>query len=298
MVMVQSIESAAYDGMPRSAIATGFVDYIISPEKMPEQLVSYVNQFYGRKITKPDIFVTDQTANSLKKIIILIRTQIGVDFSHYKQSTLIRRIERRMSLHQIKSLSDYVRYLQENQSEIQILYKEFLIGVTSFFRDPASFGVLKEKLVPEILKNKSHDQPVRVWVPACSTGEEAYSIAIVLKEYMDEVKNSLHVQIFATDLDQDAVETGRLGVEAVSLYAQNKDKIKIILMDMMMPVMDGEASIRAIRKINPEVKVIVFSGVAEKDKLKDVADNTNAFLPKPYNTDKLLKTIDEFINEK
>ncbi len=212
MVMVQSMESAAYDGMPRSAIATGLVDYILPPEKMPEQLVSYVNQFYAKKITKPEIILTEQIVNYLKKIIILIRNQTGVDFSQYKQSTLIRRIERRMSLHQIKNISDYVRYLQENQPEIQILHKEFLIGVTSFFRDSASFGVLKEKILPEILKDKTHDQPVRIWVPACSTGEEAYSVAIVIKEYMDEVKSNFQAQIFATDIDRDAVETGRLGV--------------------------------------------------------------------------------------
>jgi two-component system CheB/CheR fusion protein len=212
MVMVQSMESATYDGMPRSAIATGLVDYILSPEKMPEQLVSYAKQFYAKKPIKPERIVTEQTANYLKKIIILIRNQTGIDFSTYKQSTLIRRIERRMSLHQIKNISDYVRYLQENLPEIQILQKEFLIGVTSFFRDPAAFEVLKEKIVPEILKNKSQDQPVRVWVPACSTGEEAYSIAIVLKEYMDEIKSNLQVQIFATDVDRDAIETGRSGI--------------------------------------------------------------------------------------
>ncbi|MGB8217233.1 MAG: chemotaxis protein CheB [Candidatus Methanoperedens sp.] len=212
MVMVESLESAAYDGMPGSAIATGLVDYILSPEKMPEQMVSYVNQFYATKITKPEIIVTEQTANYLKKIIIFVRNQTGIDFSAYKQNTLIRRIERRMSLHQIGNISEYLRYLQENQPEIQILQREFLIGVTSFFRDPATFEVLKEKILPEILKNKRHDQPVRVWVPACSTGEEAYSIAIVLKEYMDDVKSNIHVQIFATDADRDAVETGRLGV--------------------------------------------------------------------------------------
>jgi two-component system CheB/CheR fusion protein len=212
MVMVQSMESAAYDGMPRSAIATGLVDHILSPEKMPERLVSYVKQFYTKKIVKPERIVTEQIANSLQKIIILIRTRTGIDFSSYKQSTLIRRIERRMSLHQIENISDYVRYIQENQPEIQILHKKFLIGVTSFFRDPAAFEVLKEKVLPEILKNKSQDQPVRVWVPACSTGEEAYSIAILLKEYMDEVKNNFQVQIFATDVDREAVETGRSGV--------------------------------------------------------------------------------------
>ncbi len=209
MVMVQSMESAAYDGMPRSAIATGLVDYILSPEKMPEQLINYVNQFYIKIITKP---ANEQIVNYLRKIIILIRTQTDVDFSAYKQSTLIRRIERRMSLHQIENISDYVRYLQENQSEIHILYKEFLIRVTSFFRDAAAFEVLKENVVPEILKNKSPDQNVRIWVPACSTGEEAYSIAIIFKEYMDKVKYHTQIQIFATDVDKDAVETGRLGI--------------------------------------------------------------------------------------
>ncbi len=155
MVMVQNIESAAYDGMPRSAIATGLVDYTLSPEKMPEQLVRYVNQFYVRKIAKPEIIVTEQITNYLKKIIILIRTQTGIDFSQYKQSTLIRRIERRMSIHQIENISDYVRYLQENKPESQILYKKFLIGVTSFFRDPAAFDVLKEEIIPEILNLNS-----------------------------------------------------------------------------------------------------------------------------------------------
>jgi len=212
MVMVQSMDSAAYDGMPGSAISTGLVDYILSPEKMPEQLLNYVNQFYARKNIKPEIIVTEQTANYLKKIIILIRTQTGVDFSAYKQKTLIRRIERRMSLHQIINISGYLRYLQENQPEIELLHKEFLIGVTSFFRDPAAFEFLKEKVVPEILKDKSYDQPVRIWVPACSTGEEAYSIAIVFKEYMDEIKSNLQVQIFATDVDRDAVEAGRCAV--------------------------------------------------------------------------------------
>lgn len=212
MVIVQSMESAAYDGMPRSAIATELVDYILSPEKMPENLVSYINQFYARKETKPERIITEHISNYFQKIIILIRTQTGIDFSPYKQSTIIRRIERRMSLHQIKNISDYVRYLQENQSEIHILQREFLIGVTSFFRDPEAFRALKEKFVPEILKNKSLDQPVRVWVPGCSTGEEVYSIAIVFKEYMDGVRSNLQVQIFATDVDRDAIEKGRLGV--------------------------------------------------------------------------------------
>jgi two-component system CheB/CheR fusion protein len=209
LVIVQDLESAGYDGMPRSAISTELVDYILSPEKIPEQLVSYVKQFYAKRLTKQENIATEQITNYLQKIIILVRNQIGVDFSGYKQSTLIRRIERRMSLHQINNMSHYVRYLQENASEVRNIYKELLIGVTSFFRDPEAFVYLKEKIVPEILKNKSPDQPVRVWVPGCSTGEEACSIAIIFKEYMDEVKNNLHVQIFATDIDSEVIERAR-----------------------------------------------------------------------------------------
>ncbi|HEY9246602.1 MAG TPA: CheR family methyltransferase, partial [Candidatus Methanoperedens sp.] len=212
MVIVQSMESAAYDGMPRSAIATGLVDYILPPEEMPRQLISYVKQFYTPKTIRPERIVTELIANYLMKIIILIRSQTGIDFSQYKQTTLIRRIERRMSLHQIKNISEYVRYIQENQSESQILCKEFFIGVTSFFRDPAAFGTLKEKVIPQISINKSLDQALRIWIPGCSTGEEAYSIAIILKEYMDEAKINPQIQIFATDMDRDAVETGRAGV--------------------------------------------------------------------------------------
>lgn len=207
MVIVQDIESAAYDGMPRSAISTELVDYILSPEKMPEQLVNYAKQ-----LMKPERIVAEQITNYLQKIILLVRNQTSIDFSGYKQSTLIRRIERRMSLHQINNMSDYIRYLQENTHEVRNIYKEFLIGVTSFFRDPEAFRILKEKIIPEILKNKSPDQPVRVWVPGCSTGEEAYSIAIVFKEYMDKVKSNFPVQIFATDVDNDAIETARSGI--------------------------------------------------------------------------------------
>ena len=211
IVMVQDTKSALYDGMPRSAIATGLVDFILPPEKMPEQLLNYAKQFYITGI-RPEKVVGEQIVNYLQKIIILVRNQTGLDFSQYKQSTLIRRIDRRMNLHQISRISDYVRYLQENPAEIQILQKEFLIGVTSFFREPEAFKALKEKVIPEIFKNKTPDQTVRVWVPACSTGEEAYSLAIILREYIDEVKSDIKAQIFATDVDREAIEAARTGV--------------------------------------------------------------------------------------
>jgi two-component system CheB/CheR fusion protein len=207
MVMVQDVKSAAYDGMPASAIATGSVDYILPPEKMPEQLLKYVKQFYIKGTRKTESI--GESANSLQKIIILIRDKTGHDFSLYKQNTIARRVERRMKIHEIDDISDYVRYLQENTIEKETLYKEILIGVTSFFRDPQAYEVLKNNIMPDMLKNKT---AVRVWVPACSTGEEAYSIAIFFKEYMDETKSEFNVQIFATDVDKNAIERARAGV--------------------------------------------------------------------------------------
>ena len=207
IVMVQDVKSAAYDGMPASAIATGLADYILPPEKMPEQLVKYLKQSLIRGARKHEnISIHD---NSLQKIIILIRDKTGHDFSLYKQSTITRNVERRMNIHQIDDISDYIRYLQENPPEIDTLYKGLLIGVTKFFRDPQAYEILKKDIIPELLRNKT---TARVWVPACSTGEEAYSMAIVFKEHLDETNCNIKVQIFATDVDRTAIEISRTGV--------------------------------------------------------------------------------------
>jgi two-component system CheB/CheR fusion protein len=207
MVIVQDVKSAAYDGMPASAIATGLADYILPPEKMPEQLIKYVKQSLIKSARKPERI--SEYTNSIQKIIILIRDKTGHDFSLYKQNTIIRKVERRMNIHQIDKISDYTRYLQENPSEIETLYKGLLIGVTKFFRDPQAYEILKKEIMPELLKNKT---TARVWVPACSTGEEAYSMAIVFKEFIDETKSKLKVQIFSTDVDKAAIEIARAGV--------------------------------------------------------------------------------------
>ncbi len=213
MVMVQDVISAAYNGMPASAIATGLADYILPPEKMPEQLLNFIKQPYIKGTNKP---LTDQTA-PLQKIFVLIRDRTGHDFSLYKNSTINRRIERRMNVHQIGKPSDYVRYLSENPSEIDVLFKELLIGVTTFFRDPEAFEILIKQVLPDMLKNKEPAKPLRIWIPACSTGEEAYSMAIIFKEYLDEIKSDIKVQIFATDVDKDAIETARAGVYPASI---------------------------------------------------------------------------------
>jgi two-component system CheB/CheR fusion protein len=214
MVMVQDVTSAAYDGMPASAIATGFVDYILPPEKMPEQLLNFVKQPYIKGTRKAALI--EQNAPK-QNIFVQIRDRTGHDFSLYKESTINRRIERRMNIHQIDKLQDYVRYLSENPSEIDALFKELLIGVTSFFRNLHAYEILKKKVLPDMLKDMTSAQPLRVWITACSTGEEAYSIAMIFKEYLNEIKSNIKVQIFATDVDKDAIEKARAGVYPASI---------------------------------------------------------------------------------
>ena len=160
-------------------------------------------------------------AAALRKIYLLLRTATDRDFSQYKRNTICRRIERRMSLQRIDDIDDYVRYLQDSKVELNILFKELLIGVTSFFRDPAAFELLKEKYLPELLQNKPDDYQVRVWVPGCSSGEEAYSIAIVLRECMEAMGRHFPVQIFGTDLDEDAVGVARAGRYPESIAADS-----------------------------------------------------------------------------
>ncbi|MHB1688003.1 MAG: chemotaxis protein CheB [Ignavibacteriaceae bacterium] len=209
MVMVQDPKSAKFDGMPSSAIKTGLADYILPPEDMPGQLIKYTSQKVKGVLL--DEAITDgKIPDTFQKIFILLRTHTGHDFSHYKQNTIYRRVERRMNVSQLDSIPNYIRMLQENPPEIDNLFKEFLIGVTNFFRDPESFEKLKNVLL-ELVKNKPDDGQIRIWVPGCSTGEEAYSIAIILRECMDDAKKNLNVQIFATDIDSNAIDKARIG---------------------------------------------------------------------------------------
>ncbi|MEW6110656.1 MAG: chemotaxis protein CheB [Thermodesulfobacteriota bacterium] len=212
MVMVQDPATAKYDGMPRSAIATGLVDYILPPDKMPEQLIAYVRHPFTKEPGKAPVVEPDST-NSLQKILILIRSRTGNDFSLYKNSTIIRRIERRIAIHEIANLSEYLRYLREYPEEVDTLFKELLIGVTNFFRDAEAFEALKRKVIPLLFENKRDEQStLRVWVPGCSTGEEAYSLAMLLQEHMEQIKRDVKVQIFATDIDNGAIEAARSGI--------------------------------------------------------------------------------------
>jgi two-component system CheB/CheR fusion protein len=218
LTFAQDRKSAKYDGMPHGAISAGVVDLVLAPEKIAAELARL-----GRH---PDVaprkaaLAEDplpETAADLDKVFILLRSATGVDFTFYKPATLKRRISRRMLLHKIESLAHYVRFLKQTPSEADALYLELLINVTSFFRDPETFETLKKKIFPKLLKNRPPQTPLRIWVPACATGEEAYSLAIVLMEILGGTQSGVPVQIFATDISDRAIEYARLGIYPESI---------------------------------------------------------------------------------
>ena len=217
IIIAQDPSTAGSEGMPTSAINTGMVDIVLKPEEMPEKLISYTKS--SSKILKKILSPEDETIQALRKIFILIRNRTGHDFSQYKKSTINRRIGRRMNIHQIEETPQYLRYLQENTHEIDLLFKEFLINVTHFFRDPEAFESLKKEALKDIIKEKPDLDTIRVWVPGCSSGEEAYSIAIIIKELLEETNKHLEVQIFATDLDENAIKTARSGTYPATISA-------------------------------------------------------------------------------
>ncbi|HEY9001288.1 MAG TPA: chemotaxis protein CheB, partial [Mucilaginibacter sp.] len=181
MVMVQDPETAQYSSMPQSAIGTNLVDYVLSPEEMPIKLIQYLNHPAMVEEINEQSKNESRDTNAIQKILMLLRTHNGHDFAQYKKNTITRRIDRRLAFHQLPDYGHYITYLRENPHEIDILFNELLIGVTKFFRDHTAFDVLKEKLFG-VLRQKAESDPVRVWVAGCSTGEEAYSIAILLME--------------------------------------------------------------------------------------------------------------------
>ena len=218
IVLVQKPSTAKFDGMPSSAIQTISPDIIASAPELPAKLIEILRFMPKAKI---NLELEDKNKNYLDKIIILLRTQTGHDFSMYKKTTLFRRIERRKGIHKIEKIENYVRFMQENPKETEILFKELLIGVTNFFRDPEVWKKLGEEILPEMLEKLPNNYALRAWVPACSTGEEAYSLAIVFKEALAKVKNhrNLSLQIFATDLDTDSIEKARKGVFLPNIVA-------------------------------------------------------------------------------
>ncbi len=211
MVMAQTPASTEFDGMPRNALATGLVDFELPPAEMMGQLIAYTAHFAGRTAGN-GLAPEAPSVNSLQKLFILVRSQTGHDFSQYKASTINRRIERRMAVHQIAKLEDYVRFLRQTPVEVEALFRDFLIGVTHFFRDPEVFKALEDEVIHKLFDNKPPGTPLRAWSAGCSTGEEAYSIAILLQEHMESIKSSFKLQVFATDIDNHAVSVARSGM--------------------------------------------------------------------------------------
>ncbi|MBD2243698.1 chemotaxis protein CheB [Nostoc sp. FACHB-888] len=213
VTFAQCEDTAKFNSMPNTAVATGNVDFILPPQKIAEELIILSrNPFISKSLPLSAIEKLPEQRDTLAIIFVLLRSATGVDFSHYKPNTLDRRIQRRMLLYKLERLEDYAQFLQENPSEVKALYEEILVHVTYFFRDPEAFQLLKERVFPTIIQNKSPELPIRIWVAGCSTGEEVYSIAISLLEFLSDKVTLPPIQIFATDISEIAIEKARSGI--------------------------------------------------------------------------------------
>jgi two-component system CheB/CheR fusion protein len=213
---VQQPSTARYEGMPSSVIQAGYATRVLPVDKMPAALMAEPGKIQGIEPEKPvaegeQLAVRPKTESGMMRILMLLRSITGHDFSLYKESTISRRIERCMLQNDIKDTETYLRFLKEKPDEVHILFKELLINVTSFFRDPEAFAILEEQILPQLCKDKPEGAFLRVWVAGCATGEEAYSVAILLRELMDKLHKELQVQIYSTDLDEDAIAIARAG---------------------------------------------------------------------------------------
>ena len=213
LTFAQDEGSAAFDSMPKSAAKAGAVDFILPPAKIAEQLIAINHPFHTSYL--PDEVssaLPQQDSEIFKQILTVLRVRRGVDFTYYKQSTLKRRIIRRMALNKIEKPVDYLIFLRENKGEQDVLYNDMLISVTNFFRDPQTFEVLCDTIFPALLSKKTNDQAIRIWVAGCATGEEAYSIAICLQEHLGDKAAAMKIQIFATDISETAIAKARTGI--------------------------------------------------------------------------------------
>lgn len=218
MTMVQEEKSAEFSGMPASAIATGFVDYVLPAEKMPEKLIEYATCHHNIWKQKA-LTLASENSRYLGKIFALLQAETGHNFTHYKHATINRRIEKRMAVNQIGTLADYVVHLQQNPHEVNALFKDLLIGVTSFFRDAKLYESLRKKVIPPLFESKEPFFTIRIWVVGCSSGEEAYSMAMILKEHLDTTNSYAKIQIFATDIDDAALNFARAAIYPESIIA-------------------------------------------------------------------------------
>lgn len=216
MVMVQDPGQAKFDGMPQSAIQTGLVDYVLKTEEMGQELINYINAPVVLHFTEESV---EYDENTLAKILHLINDEIGLDFTEYKHATLARRVARRVNVRKCNSLAEYFQLLKTQPEEIQILYREFLIGVTKFFRDAPVWEIMENNVIPNLIKGKANGEKLKIWDVACSTGEEAYSLAIYISEELERQNKKIEVKIFATDISNEHLIIGGQGIYSESVIA-------------------------------------------------------------------------------
>jgi two-component system CheB/CheR fusion protein len=221
VTFAQDDETAKYDGMPRSAVAAGYVDYILPPKGIAKELWRIARHPYLERQTKSEAAgeASPVPGTGLNAIFQILRRVTGVDFTHYRQTTILRRIERRMVVHKIHKLGEYVKYVQNNPAEVKALYQDMLINVTSFFRGPRVFDALKTTVFPAMQKNLSREGGIRIWTPGCASGEETYSVAIALLEFLGDKASQIPIQFFGTDVSESSVVRARNGAYPENIQA-------------------------------------------------------------------------------
>jgi two-component system CheB/CheR fusion protein len=219
ITFAQDVHSAKYDGMPRSAMAAGCVDFVLPPDQIARELLSLCQHRYLHGPEKTASAEATEDESAFSEVFAMLRSATGVDFASYKPGTIRRRTLRRMALHKMDQVQQYARYLKDNRGELQLLFQDILINVTGFFREPATFDGIKARVLPGLFKGRAPEDAIRVWVPGCATGEEAYSIAVCLLEYMHVAGAELPIQIFGTDLSEPALEKARAGLYPESIAA-------------------------------------------------------------------------------
>ncbi len=251
LTIAQSAETAQFSGMPTSAILTGLVDHIIPVEGMAEVLVHYAKYLYDLREGKGLETLRAEALNYLDVICSHLRRRTGHDFRGYKRNTMGRRVQRRMQVLHITSPANYVKRLREDPEEVDGLFKELLIGVTQFFRDPEAFKFFSTTIVPKVVKSKQHDGAIRIWVPGCSTGEEAYSLAILFYEYLHREHLSIPIQIFGTDIDERALDMARRGRYPESIRED-------VLPDRLFQFFEQEGSCYQVAKMIRDLCIFSF----------------------------------------
>src|SRR5215470_14684853 len=212
VTFAQDTNTAKYEGMPRSVISSGCVDYVLPPKGIARELARISHHPYIAGATQESVAPGSLESTGLNIIFQLLRRTTGVDFTHYRKTTILRRIQRRMVVHKLERLDEYVKYVQTNPVEIKALYQDMLINVTSFFRNPRVFDALKSEVFPTIFRNRGPETPIRVWTPGCASGEETYSVAIALLEFLGDKAHQIPIQFFGTDVSETSIVRARAGV--------------------------------------------------------------------------------------